>query len=206
MCKFYSLPVASVSRQKNPTDGFSAATPDYYATLGVSPSATQRQIREAYKRAALKSHPDRVAHNDPSRPARTLKFQQINDAYFTLSDPPRRRSYDATRSSTGGHAPTEEQFADVFEEMMAEEGVDPASSTKTGNVWSLLGGLSGATIGFIVGNVPGLLAGAVAGNRLGAVRDAKGKSVYEVFQALPQADKAKLLSELAAKVLAHAVS
>ncbi|KAL8702121.1 MAG: hypothetical protein Q9224_000170, partial [Gallowayella concinna] len=44
------------------------------------------------------------------------------------------------------------------------------------------------------------LAGAVAGNRLGAVRDARGKSVYSVFQELPQGDKAKLLSELAAKV------
>ena len=47
--------------------------------------------------------------------------------------------------------------------------------------------------------------GAVAGNRVGAIRDARGKSVYSVFQELPQADKAKLLSELAAKVFSHAV-
>jgi hypothetical protein len=45
----------------------------------------------------------------------------------------------------------------------------------------------------------------VAGNRLGAVRDARGKSVYSVFKELPQADKARLLSDLAAKVFAHAV-
>ena len=37
-------------------------------------------------------------------------------------------------------------------------------------------------MGFIVANFPGALAGAVAGNRLGAVRDARGKSVYSVFQ------------------------
>ena len=37
-------------------------------------------------------------------------------------------------------------------------------------------------MGFIVANMPGAVAGAVAGNRLGAVRDAKGKSVYEVFK------------------------
>ena len=61
-------------------------------------------------------------------------------------------------------------------------------------MWSMLGGVSGAAIGFIVGNVPGLLAGAVAGNRLGAVRDKKGKSVHEAFQELPQDDKAKVLS------------
>jgi hypothetical protein len=52
----------------------------------------------------------------------------------------------------------------------------------TGKFWSVLGGVSGGALGFIVANVPGLVAGAVAGNRLGAVRDAKGKSVYAVFQ------------------------
>ena len=79
------------------------------------------------------------------------------------------------------------------------------SATPTSKFWSLVGGLSGGAMGFIVANFPGAVAGAVAGNRLGAVRDAKGKSVYAVFQELPQGDKAKLLSELAAKVFAHAV-
>jgi hypothetical protein len=50
-----------------------------------------------------------------------------------------------------------------------------------------------------------MLAGAVAGNRLGAIRDTKGKSVYAVFQELPQGDKARLLSQLATKVFSHAV-
>lgn len=75
----------------------------------------------------------------------------------------------------------------------------------TGKFWSLVGGLSGGAMGFIVANFTGAVAGAVAGNRLGAIRDAKGKSVYEVFRELPQGDKARLLSELAAKVFAHAV-
>ena len=52
----------------------------------------------------------------------------------------------------------------------------------TGKFWSLVGGLSGGAMGFIIANFPGAIAGAVAGNRLGAVRDAKGKSVYSVFQ------------------------
>lgn len=59
---------------------------------------------------------------------------------------------------------------------MADRGGRPTPS-----FWSVLGGVSGGALGFIVGNVPGLVAGAVAGNRLGAVRDAKGKSVYAVF-------------------------
>ncbi|KAI5784909.1 dnaJ chaperone-like protein [Pyronema domesticum] len=192
---------------------------DYYAALGVSQNASAQQIRDGYKRAALKTHPDRVAHNDPTRAARTKKFQQVNDAYYVLSDPIRRRDYDATRtysrpSSEQRHSDShwqDEQFGSAFEEMMNEAGLneDPDPSTNNGNgasIWSVLGGLSGAALGFIVGNVPGLVIGAAAGNRLGAIRDRKGKSVYQVFQELPQNDKAKLLSELAAKVLAHAVS
>lgn len=168
---------------------------------------------------------------------RTKKFQEINDAYYTLSDPGRRRDYDSARSyrtSTGSSSKdsedtagqgfpwsafgfggksaadqdrySDEQFGSVFEEMLRDEGLaDGHEATPTGKFWSLVGGLSGGAMGFIVANFPGALAGAVAGNRLGAVRDAKGKSVYSVFQSLPAADKSRLLSELAAKVFAHAV-
>jgi curved DNA-binding protein CbpA len=98
------------------------------------------------------------------------------------------------------------QFGDVFEEMLREEGMaEPGTNRPTRAFWSVVGGVSGGALGFIVANVPGALAGAVAGNRLGAVRDAKGKSVYSVFQELPQDDRARLLSQLAARVLSHAV-
>lgn len=197
-------------------------------------------------RQALKSHPDRVPSDSPERPARTKKFQKINDAYYTLSDPSRRRDYDSARSyhgfpgsttsesdpeeeiprpkpSSGGGFPwssfgfgaknpaeeenfTNQQFGGVFEEMLREEGLAEGQEAKpNGRFWSLVGGLSGGAMGFIVANFPGAVAGAVAGNRLGAVRDAKGQSVYSVFQTLPQAEKGKLLTELAAKVFAHAV-
>lgn len=89
---------------------------------------------------------------------------------------------------------------------MREEGMAEGDEAKpTGKFYSLVGGLSGGAMGFIVANFPGAIAGAVAGNRLGAIRDAKGRSVYSVFQELPQGDKARLLSQLAAKVFAHAV-
>ncbi len=84
------------------------------------------------------------------------------------------------------------------------EGESPATPTRP--FWSIVGGLSGGAMGFIVANVPGALAGAVAGNRLGAVRDRRGKSVYEVFQELDQGARAKLLGELAARMFAQAVS
>ncbi|KAF2710484.1 DnaJ-domain-containing protein [Pleomassaria siparia CBS 279.74] len=227
-----------------------SASIDYYAALEINSKATQQQIRDAYKKAALKHHPDRVPSDSPERTARTKKFQQINDAYYTLSDPARRRDYDTARtysSFTGstatpdseyeeevprpppsggfpwsafgfGSAPagnteeshnrfSSEQFGGVFEEMLREEGMaEGENATPTGKFWSIVGGLSGGAMGFILANFPGMVAGAVAGNRLGSVRDTKGKSVYSVFSELPQADKARLLTDLAAKVFAHAVS
>ncbi|KAI1906451.1 hypothetical protein LOZ12_006306 [Ophidiomyces ophidiicola] len=194
--------------------------------LEVDPSGTQHQIRNAYKRAALKYHPDRVPATSPDRPARTKKFQQINDAYYVLSDPQRRREYDDARRSshsaesswTSAHPPPEsesfasDQFGTMFEEMLREERMAAGDETGAGGgggggyFWSVVGGLSGAAIGFIVANFPGAVAGGVAGNRLGAVRDKKGKSVYEVFQELPQEDKARVLGRLAARVLQSAVS
>lgn len=67
--------------------------------------------------------------------------------------------------------------------MLREEGMaEGAEARPTSKFWSIVGGLSGGAMGFIVANFPGALAGAVAGNRLGAVRDARGKSVYSVFQ------------------------
>lgn len=223
-----------------------SSPPDYYKILGVSPTATQQQIRDAYKRASLKSHPDRVPADSPERPGRTREFQRINDAYYTLSDSERRREYDEARQnhsgnesdttadedvprggaggfpwSTFGFGSSERerqdrdsaQFGNIFEEMLRQEGLandeeddhGRRRTTPTSRFWSMIGGLSGGALGFIVANVPGALAGAVAGNRLGAVRDAKGKSVYEVFLQLPQSDRARLLSELAAKVFQSAL-
>lgn len=107
-----------------------------------------------------------------------------------------------------GEEEAETMFEDVFEEMMREEGLSPDAETGDeaegkGGLYSVLGGVSGAVLGFIVGNVPGALVGAAAGGTLGGVRDKRGKSVYEVFSALPQSEKARLLMELAQRVLGH---
>ncbi len=69
-----------------------------------------------------------------------------------------------------------------------------------------MGGISGGAMGFIFGDVVGMVPGAIAGSKAGAIRDAKGKSVYKVFQSLDQGQKAKILSELAAKIFSGAIS
>ena len=59
-------------------------------------------------------------------------------------------------------------------------------------LWAWLGTACGAGLGFITANVPGLVVGAGAGNRLGAIRDAKGKSVAAVFEDFSSAQKAEV--------------
>jgi len=71
--------------------------PDYYAILEIPETASAAQIREAYKRAALKTHPDRGPSDSPERAHRTRKFQLVNDAYYTLFDAARRQEYDLQR-------------------------------------------------------------------------------------------------------------
>ena len=63
---------------------------DYYQTLGVSPRATQEEIRRAFRRLARRHHPD-VNPNDPQAEAR---FKEVAEAYEVLRDPERRQSYD----------------------------------------------------------------------------------------------------------------
>ena len=65
---------------------------DYYAILQVHPRAEKEVVEAAYRRLAAKYHPDRN-----SSPEATQRMSEINAAYEVLSDPQRRRSYDASR-------------------------------------------------------------------------------------------------------------
>ncbi len=66
---------------------------DYYKILGVSENATQEEIKQAYKRLAMKYHPDR----NPGDKQAEEKFKEINEAYSVLSDPEKRKQYDQLR-------------------------------------------------------------------------------------------------------------
>lgn len=101
---------------------------DYYRILGVSRNATQDEIKSAFRKLALKYHPDR----NPGDKDAEAKFKEINEAYEVLSNPEKRKLYDTYGedglregfSSGGfeGFSDFGDIFGDVFESFFGEFG------------------------------------------------------------------------------------
>ncbi|MGH7352559.1 MAG: DnaJ domain-containing protein, partial [Candidatus Methylomirabilales bacterium] len=93
---------------------------DYYQILGVSTSASPEEIKKAYRRLALKFHPDK----NPDDPAVAEQFTEINEAYEVLSNPERRREYDLYGTVGGARLAAERAsgfgtgFGGLFEDIL----------------------------------------------------------------------------------------
>ena len=79
-------PVASAKRAPKP------ASDDYYGVLGLSKKATQKEIKSAYRKLALKYHPDKVGEDEKEKAEEI--FVRVSEAYAILSDEDKRKVYD----------------------------------------------------------------------------------------------------------------
>ncbi|MGH7056872.1 MAG: molecular chaperone DnaJ [Acetobacteraceae bacterium] len=102
------------------------AKQDYYATLGVARDATPEDLKKAYRKLAMRWHPDR----NPANKQAEAKFKEVSEAYDVLKDEQKRAAYDrfghAAFDQTGGAGPGGFDFAtgaglgDIFDQMFGE--------------------------------------------------------------------------------------
>jgi len=102
---------------------------DYYEVLGVERSATQEQIKQAYRQLAMQWHPDRNTAPDAAD-----KFKEIAEAYAVLSDQTKRRAYDTT-----GHAGVSERWS--TEDIFRDFDVGDLFGGRMGGMWDIFGDL-----------------------------------------------------------------
>jgi len=113
---------------KLPEDGLDLMEEDFYAILNCNAESTAEEIKEAYKRAALRWHPDKNQGQDEANEA----FQRLSEAYSVLGNEEKRRKYDAER--------------------VQREADDQVSSLKRPHFMAKTGLVSGLGLDFLLGN------------------------------------------------------
>lgn len=103
-----------------------AAKEDFYKLLGVSKNASEAEIKQSYRKMAMKYHPDRNKDNPEEA---EIKFKQIKEAYEILSDSKKRAAYDqfghagvdpSMGGGRGGFGGGAENFSDIFGDVFGD--------------------------------------------------------------------------------------
>src|SRR5262245_52850222 len=97
---------------------------DYYELLGVNRTATEEELKKAYRKAAMRHHPDR----NPGDKVAEEKFKELSEAYQVLSDPEKRAQYDRfghaafdqTRGGFSGGFDFSGNFEDIFSDLFGD--------------------------------------------------------------------------------------
>ena len=146
------------------------AAKDYYAILGVKRNATDKEIKQAYRRLARKYHPD----VNPGDKAAEARFKEINEAYEVLSSPDNRKKYDEYGENW--------RYADQLAQARQQAG-------SRGNTWS--GGVGGFDLGDVGGFgsiFDNLFRGGRTGTTFRSTRTRRGEDVeYPIEVSLEEA-------------------
>jgi len=87
---------------------------DPYNILGVDKTASDKEIKKAYRKLAKENHPDKVEGNEE-------RFKEIADAYDTLSNPQKKAQYDQMKSNPFGGFSGGGEFGDMFEDLLRNQ-------------------------------------------------------------------------------------
>ena len=115
---------------------------DYYKILGVEKSATQDEIKKAYRKLAMKYHPDRNSGNKSAEE----KFKEITEANEVLGDPEKRKKYDTLGANWKQYQHTGGQGFDDFFTNFGGGRRQPGSGSSyefNGNINDIFGGMGG---------------------------------------------------------------
>jgi molecular chaperone DnaJ len=126
------------------------ASKNYYDLLGIEKNATEKEVKQAYRKLARKYHPD----VNPGDKASEAKFKEINEAYEVLSDKENRKKYDKYGDKW--------QHAEQFEQ-----------AAQQGQYWDFAPGGGGTSFSFSggdVGDLEGIFEGLFGGRRGGSFR------------------------------------
>lgn len=90
---------------------------DHYKTLGISSTASEKEIKSAYRQLAVKYHPDKN-NGDKSKEE---KFKEINEAYEILGDDTKRKAYDYGTHKSKPYTPPRPKGRDIFSKITITE-------------------------------------------------------------------------------------
>ncbi len=173
---------------------------DYYKILGVTRTSNSEEIRKKYRKLAMQYHPDR----NPDDPAAEERFKEIAEAYGVLTDPVKRREYEACRASgttytghhtSGGFTYSQEDilrdlfkdpnFQRMFTGLLREFQRSGFRYSSTFVKKSFFGGKGGVFLGgiFLLGSLAGPLLSGAARKGMGG-RSSLLKSVGSSFRSL----------------------
>ena len=202
---------------------------DYYEVLGVSRNASDDELKGAYRRLAMKYHPDR----NPDSEEAEVKFKEAKEAYEILSDPRKRAAFDqfghaGVDSSAGPGGFGGGGFRDIFDEVFGDTGpneafIDATDGDQTDTAdriedvtdlrpdlvlqrGSDLADLIGGIFDFLINAVNGLLLMSVIVALIGIVNTMSLSIIFNMSYRVSAATEAAVKASISTPVLAMALT